>query len=921
MKQRYSFCKLLLFFILTIIAIPYSHAQSASTQGRDFWFSFMSNQTSNPTQTCLILSAERACNVTVSNPNTGWSTTASIPAGGRVDVDIPFAQAYFPAASDNSICNLGCHLVATDDISAYTMNYRHASFDGAHLLPTASLADNYMVETIPPGIDGSCVMIVGTEDNTIIDITPSVATSGGWSANTTHSITLNAGQVYQFASSSSSASFSGTRIQTQDCKRIAVFAGGKCAQAPAGCTYCDHIYEPMIPTIYWGNHFAITSSLTRSNDVVRVTALNDNTTVKKNGTVVTTLASGGTYDYEMSSSEGSCYIETSGPSVCYLYLTGQSCGGGSGDPSMVYITPIEQNIKKITFGTYYNSGTSSMVSYVNIVTPTSNVGSVTLDGTSISSQFSTLTGNANYSFARLSIAHATHTLQCDSGLVAHVYGLGEVTSYAYNVGSSTIDLSSGMYINNVHTSDIPDNQTYCPDLDIDFEVALNYGYDTIIWHFDDGTTDIRNPTSHSYDAPGRYEVIAVVVRNGTSNCFGSSYDTLRGWVVIPPAEPIVMNVAICDGSTYNFHGQILTDPGVYIDTVASSGDCDSVIELHLSFVPADPIPVYVDICNGGSYNFFGQILTVPGVYLDTLTTSGGCDSIVELHLGIIPPEPIPFNASICPGGSYNFNGRILYDPGTYLDTVVTSGGCDSITELHLSYAAIPSVNLGNDRILCGDAQFPVILSAGTDNNLTYLWSTGASSQTISVSSPGIYSITVTNQYGCTASDEVGIRLQDRIFVNIEMTGDFCEDGGTTLVATTNAPNLAWNTGEISSEIEIHTPGTYSVRAYDGPCDETASIEIPKCPFYLYFPNCITPTFDDGTNDFFYLTNPDIVGEFEIFIFDRWGMLVFHSTDPHFKWDGTHKGKIAANNVFTWKAYATPRTENKKRAFSGSILVL
>ena len=921
MKLHSFLSKLLVFISIALIAIPFSFGQTASTQGRDFWFTFLSNQTSDPTQTCLILSAERACSVTVSNPNTGWSTTASIPAGGRVDVDIPFAQAYYPSSSDNSVRNFGCHLVATDVISAYTMNYRHASFDGGHLLPTETLADNYMIETIPPGIDGSIVMIVATEDNTVVDITPSVATSGGWAANSQQTITLNTGQTYQFSTSSESASFSGTRVQARDCKRIAVFAGGKCAQAPAGCTYCDHVYDPMIPTIYWGNHFAVTGSLTRSKDVVRVTALNDGTTVTKNGSTVATLAAGGTYNFELTSSEISCYIATSGPAVCYLYLTGQSCGGGNGDPSMVYITPIEQNIRRITFGTYYNSGTSSLQQYVNIVTPTSNVGSVTLDGSSISGQFTALNGNANYSYARLNISHATHTLQCDSGLVAHVYGLGEVTSYAYNVGSSAIDLSSAMYINHVSTAEIPENCTYCPNLDIDFEVELNYGYDNITWLFGDGSSGIGNPVSHAYAEPGNYQVTAIVERSSSNNCFGSTTDTLRGRVAIPPAEPIVMNVAICGGGSYDFHGQILTEPGTYIDTIESSGDCDSVIELHLSFVPAEPIPVYVDICDGGSYDFYGQILTQPGIYLDTILTSGGCDSIVELHLGTVPPEPIPVHVNICPGDSYDFNGQTLSIPGVYYDSIVTAGGCDSIVELHLAYAAVPSVNLGPDRVLCGEEQFPVVVSAGAGSTQSYLWNTGANTATISVSQPGTYAVTVTNQFGCTGSDDMQVRLQDRITVGIEMAGDFCEDGGAVLTAVTNAPNVAWNTGEYTTEIEIHQAGTYLVRAYDTPCEETASITLPKCPFDLYFPNCITPTFDDGVNDWFYLSNPDIVGEFEIFIYDRWGMLVYHSTDPHFKWDGKHKGKIAANNVFTWKAFATPRTETKKRAFSGSILVL
>ena len=226
MKTPRFFYKTLSLWLLVFFMSVIGHAQTASTQGTDFWFSFMSNNNSDPTQICLILSAERACSVTVTNPNTGWSTTASIPAGGRVDVNIPIAQAFVPSGRDNTILNYGCHLVATDVISAYTMNYRNASFDGAHLLPTDALADNYMVETIPPGINGSSVLLVGTEDNTVIDITPTAACGAGWTANTQQTVTLNTGQVCQFTTTSATASLSGTVIQTRDCKRIAVFAGG-----------------------------------------------------------------------------------------------------------------------------------------------------------------------------------------------------------------------------------------------------------------------------------------------------------------------------------------------------------------------------------------------------------------------------------------------------------------------------------------------------------------------------------------------------------------------------------------------------------------------------------------------------------------------------------------------------------------------
>ena len=71
---------------------------------------------------------------------------------------------------------------------------------------------------------------------------------------------------------------------------------------------------------------------------------------------------------------------------------------------------------------------------------------------------------------------------------------------------------------------------------------------------------------------------------------------------------------------------------------------------------------------------------------------------------------------------------------------------------------------------------------------------------------------------------------------------------------------------------------------------------------MYLPNAITPSISTGENDEFHI--PDGIAEqletCEIWIYDRWGMMVYHSTDPHFRWDGTVNGKIATNNVFSYR---------------------
>jgi gliding motility-associated-like protein len=94
--------------------------------------------------------------------------------------------------------------------------------------------------------------------------------------------------------------------------------------------------------------------------------------------------------------------------------------------------------------------------------------------------------------------------------------------------------------------------------------------------------------------------------------------------------------------------------------------------------------------------------------------------------------------------------------------------------------------------------------------------------------------------------------------------------------------------------------------FDGSVDP--SFEPDTIPFgeadslVIYLPNAITPTRNDGLNDYFCL--PDaykpLFSSFEISIFNRWGTRVYHATDKNFRWDGRINGKIFFNNVYNYR---------------------
>ena len=127
---------------------------------------------------------------------------------------------------------------------------------------------------------------------------------------------------------------------------------------------------------------------------------------------------------------------------------------------------------------------------------------------------------------------------------------------------------------------------------------------------------------------------------------GTYYDTLQNingcdsiielnLVVYAPSVPFSYSISICENETYtdsNFTN--LTQAGTYYDTLQNINGCDSIIELTLTVNRTYIMQICDTIYIGNSYDFHGKLLTENGVYYDTLQSIHGCDSIVELTLTV-----------------------------------------------------------------------------------------------------------------------------------------------------------------------------------------------------------------------------------------------------------------------------------------------
>lgn len=328
---------------------------------------------------------------------------------------------------------------------------------------------------------------------------------------------------------------------------------------------------------------------------------------------------------------------------------------------------------------------------------------------------------------------------------------------------------------------------------------------------------------------------------------------------------------ICMGQSFLFGGQNLTLSGIYLDTIASLTSCDTIISLNLTVGDSFTEPIQVTICEGATFSFAGDLLSIPGIYYDTLTAQVGCDSIIELTLSIDQAPKTMIPDSICEGTFYEFSGDMISTPGLYYDTLNAINGCDSIIELTLStidqspptmitesicegevfdfngidlstaaiYQDTLSNILGCDSIIVLDliildASY-ISISESICENASYDFNGQL------IFTTGIYYDTLANQLGCDSIIELTLAVSDYIRENLMATiceGEtyFFDNANLTLTGTymdTIAGAMNCDT-IITLELAVESPSLFSFQ--DSICVgdfyEFAGEEIYEAGIYI-----------------------------------------------------------------------------------------
>ena len=436
-----------------------------------------------------------------------------------------------------------------------------------------------------------------------------------------------------------------------------------------------------------------------------------------------------------------------------------------------------------------------------------------------------------------------------------------------------------------------------------------------------------------------------------------------------------MDTVVC-GSELPFlwHGQSLTASGTYQKTTPMDSVCDSLLVLHLSVVQQPQLMVdqNVVIEPGASATLHvsgaNSYLWTPAIGLSDTTSASPVASPAQSTLYYVTGFATDFCSSmdsvrvlviqhvdttICENDlPLNWFGLTFLDTTAQTLTVTHENALPEVLQLqvHLlpvSYSTqhdtvtennLPAVF--NGLFFADDVDTVVIIpnSFGCDSMITYslyvcrnrehtvdstvcesdlplLWNNQV------LPCAGEYQAELQTSCGSDSLVKLYLSVIDTSVRLSSLTDNFCDELMAELVVESPMTDYVWSTGETSPNITVNLPGLYSVTVSQGDCRNMAEILVENCDFALYLPNAITPVHSNGLNDYFCI--PEIfqqtIRRFEIRIYDRWGELVFYSTDKNFKWNGEYKGQIYHNNMFNYIIQYTDKMGRHQR--KGSIMVL
>ena len=548
----------------------------------------------------------------------------------------------------------------------------------------------------------------------------------------------------------------------------------------------------------------------------------------------------------------------------------------------------------------------------------------------------------------------------------------------------------------VANAQVAPNSTGCVPFTVDF---TNFGSAGLshFWDFGDGDTANTQTPTHTFDEPGIYEVSYVIfdtvgcVLSDTANLVVVVYDT-SAINILSDSLICINEVGLYTDSPF---AQYTWSTGETSETISvdqsgaywveienACGVFSDTIEVEIIPPYEFQLPADTGICQPGfivngpvdgvSFQWntgdTTQFVSIDSAGRYVLTASNEFCSATDTIEVVTSYTNFGSSDTVICDSVYeitveNEGGSTLWSTGDTVNTItlaqsglywviLNNGFCSTTDTLDLTLGSA-RVNAGPDTVICEPTQ----ISAFDPELISYLWSTGDSTASITIDSSGVYWVVVENEF-CAGSDTIDVELQQFSFETTEYlfcdadsglidapgevdfnflwnTSDttrtivvkengiyvvnvstpFCSQTDSVQVRFDSSPtfsiggdqvicngqttkiqvdsvwsSLRWSTGDTSASIFVSDSGMVSASMFNAGCEKTEEIRVSfeKLNFdsLILVPNVITPN-GDGVNDDLGLkiADPNLITDYHLYVYNRWGTLMFSSEYINHNWDG------------------------------------
>ncbi|MGB0870040.1 MAG: gliding motility-associated C-terminal domain-containing protein [Flavobacteriales bacterium] len=417
-----------------------------------------------------------------------------------------------------------------------------------------------------------------------------------------------------------------------------------------------------------------------------------------------------------------------------------------------------------------------------------------------------------------------------------------------------------------------------PEVDLGNDIVLCEGDDQILEVQENGATYIwsTGATTQSITVNTTNDYSVQVTKNGCT-----SFDTIHVQFNDVPNINLGTDVELCEGdssvfnafynasATYEWHdgstnSTYTSNSTELVWVTVTLANCTFTDSVNVTVFPYPEVDLGNDIVlcegdeqllevqeNGAVYNW-STGATTQSITVNTTNdysvqvTKNGCTSFDTIHVQFndVPNINLGTDVELCEGDSsvfnafYNASATYEWHDGSTNSTytsnstelvwvTVTLANCTFTDSVNVTVFPYPEVDLGNDIVLCeGDEQLLEV----QENGATYIWNTGATTQSITVNTTNDYSVQVTKN-GCTSFDTVHVQFNDVPNINLGTAVELCEGDSSVFNAFYNASaTYEWHDGSTNSTYTSNTTELVWVTVTLANCTFTDTVNVTVFPY-------------------------------------------------------------------------------------------